>query len=196
MAIQLLTGIMASGLLLTAFLVITAKNPVLSVFYLVLAFIQASILLLVQGIEFISLLFIIVYVGAIAILFLFVVMMLNIKKVELLDNTTRYVPIGFIIGIIFIYNINEQVFNPLFTLNTFQWQFQPELIFYSFTNTRTLAEIIYTEYSVYFLMSGLILLIAMIGVIVLTISHEEEIKRQDIFSQISTEFDKTVKLNK
>ena len=81
--------------------VITAKNPVHSVFYLVLSFISASLLLILLGVEFLPVVFMIVYVGAIAILFLFVVMMLNIKLVEILDNSTRYAPVGFIIGFLF-----------------------------------------------------------------------------------------------
>jgi NADH-quinone oxidoreductase subunit J len=86
-------------------MVITAKNPVHSVFYLVLAFISASLLLILLGVEFLPVVFMIVYVGAIAILFLFVVMMLNIKLVEILDNSTRYAPIGFIIGFIFFNSV-------------------------------------------------------------------------------------------
>jgi len=102
MMIQLLTGVFASAAILTGFMVITAKNPIISVFNLVLTFINASILLLIQGVEFLSLLLIIVYVGAIAILFLFVVMMLNIKKVDLDTKHPSYIPIGFIIGMVFV----------------------------------------------------------------------------------------------
>ena len=87
--------------LVSGVMVITAKNPVHSVFYLVLAFVNASLLLILLGVEFLPVVFMIVYVGAIAILFLFVVMMLNIKLVEILDNSTRYAPIGFIVGFVF-----------------------------------------------------------------------------------------------
>jgi len=107
--LEILTGFFGVASILTGFLVITAKNPVVSVFYLVLTFINASILLLIQGVEFLSLLLIIVYVGAIAILFLFVVMMLNIKRVELVGNATRYVPVGFIIGIIFLSILKDKI---------------------------------------------------------------------------------------
>ena len=103
MIIQLLTGIFASAAVATGFLVITAKNPIISVFYLVLTFVNASVLLLIQGVEFLSLLLIIVYVGAIAILFLFVVMMLNIKLAEINEKKLRYLPIGGLLGILFLF---------------------------------------------------------------------------------------------
>ena len=192
MVIQLITSLFGLGAILSGFLTITAKNPIISVFYLVITFINASILLLVQGVEFLSLLLIIVYVGAIAILFLFVVMMLNIKTVELLDNATRYVPVGFIIGLIFLIIIKDKVF-PTFMGSSYNISIQ-DLILSTNTNTEALGSILYTEYSLYFMMSGIILMIAMIGAIILTISHEQEIKRQDIFAQIATEFDKTVLL--
>jgi NADH-quinone oxidoreductase subunit J len=194
MIIQLLTGIFASAAVATGFLVITAKNPIISVFYLVLTFVNASVLLLIQGVEFLSLLLIIVYVGAIAILFLFVVMMLNIKRVELWGNATRYVPVGFIIGLIFLSIIKDKVL-PLFGASsggTGGATAHAETHLASNTNIQALGDILYSHYSIYFLMSGVVLLIAMIGAIILTISHEEEIKRQDIFSQIATEFDKTI----
>ena len=89
----------------SAWKVITSKNPILSVFWLVLAFANASLLLLLLGVEFLPILFVIVYVGAIAILFLFVVMLLNIKLVEITENATRYAPIGIITGFIFLYQI-------------------------------------------------------------------------------------------
>ena len=196
MIIQLLTGIFATAAVATGFLVITAKNPIISVFYLVLTFVNASILLLIQGVEFLSLLLIIVYVGAIAILFLFVVMMLNIKRVELVENATRYVPVGFIIGLVFMNIIKDKfpVGNlPASEGTTFS---AIEIQLATNTNIQALGDILYTHYSIYFIMSGIILLIAMIGAIILTISHEEEIKRQDIFSQIATEFDKTIILKK
>ena len=192
MIVQLLTGIFAIGAIATGFLVITAKNPIISVFYLVLTFVNASILLLIQGVEFLSLLLIIVYVGAIAILFLFVVMMLNIKRVELVGNATRYVPVGFIIGLIFLSIIKEKVL--ILDIATAEFGTTiTELHLTTNTNIVALGDILYTHYSAYFIMSGVILLIAMIGAIILTISHEEVIKRQDIFSQIATEFDKTIK---
>jgi len=105
----ILIGSLAIGAVYSGLMVISSINPIHSVFYLVLAFINSSLLLIIMGVEFLSILFIIVYVGAIAILFLFVVMMLNIKLVEIMDNTTRYVPIGFIIGLIFLTLISSLI---------------------------------------------------------------------------------------
>jgi len=130
--------------------------------------------------------------------------MLNIKRVELVGNATRYVPVGFLIGLVFMNIIINKVpvgnwgdiFAQKDNTNTDLWVNISELHLITNTNIQALGDILYTHYSIYFIMSGIILLIAMIGAIILTISHEEEIKRQDIFSQIATEFDKTVILKK
>ena len=180
----------------SAFSVIAAKNPIHSVFYLVLSFANVAFLMLLLGIEFLSILFLIVYVGAIAILFLFVVMMLNIKSVEIADNATRYVPVGFIIGIIFILQIFKlvqeriQLENSPFIINVDNFD-----IIQNPTNIQLLGEILYTEYFLWFLIASFILLVAMLGAIVLTLEHEK-IKRQDIFAQIATDYKKTIKLKK
>jgi len=189
---EIITGIVGTAAIVTGFMVITAKNPVHSVLNLVLTFVLASILLIIIGIEFLSLLFIIVYVGAIAILFLFVVMMLNIKRVELVDNTTRYVPIGFIIGIIFLTIIKNKILLPGDASVEHSipvsdnWSSSPVISSIP-TDISSLGNILYTHYFLFFLMAGVILLIAMIGAIVLSIRHEAEIKRQDIFSQTATQ---------
>jgi NADH:ubiquinone oxidoreductase subunit 6 (subunit J) len=189
---EILIGLLGIGAIYSGLMVISSINPVHSVFYLVLAFINTSLLLLIMGVEFLSILFIIVYVGAIAVLFLFVVMMLNIKLIELIDNTTRYVPIGFIIGIIFLtllsnlldFNSNAQFINNSF-LN----------IQYS-SNIELIGNILYTEYYLFFIIASFILLVSMIGAIILTINNTSNsmIKRQDLFSQIATEYNKTIKL--
>lgn len=194
---EIITGILGTAAIITGFMVITAKNPVHSILNLVLTFIFASVLLLIIGIEFLSLLFIIVYVGAIAILFLFVVMMLNIKRVELVDNTTRYVPIGFIIGIIFLSIIKNKILPSGGSVDNIYSAVSygilngediapSSLIINKATNIEAIGQILYTHYFLFFLMAGVILLIAMLGAIVLSIRHEAEIKRQDIFSQIAT----------
>ena len=195
---ETLIGLLGIGAVYSGLMVISSINPIHSVFYLVLAFINTSILLLIMGVEFLSVLFIIVYVGAIAILFLFVVMMLNIKLVELMDNTTRYVPIGFLIGLIFLTLISS-TFN--FTYSA-PWGSLSEglelagsadsISIVNPTNTETLGYVLYTDYFLFFLIASFILLVSMIGAILLTIYHEEKIKRQDLFSQIATEYSKTV----
>ncbi len=177
-------------------MVISSRNPVHSVFYLVIAFINTSLLLIIMGVEFLSVLFIIVYVGAIAILFLFVVMMLNIKFVELLDNTTRYVPIGFIIGLIFLSLILANLVDFNFIIPGLAENNNLPLFLASHKlnnlNIESIGNILYTDYFLFFIIASFILLVSMIGAIILTIYHEDNIKRQDLFSQISTEFNKTV----
>jgi NADH-quinone oxidoreductase subunit J len=182
-------GLLGIGAIYSGWMVISSKNPVHSVFYLVLAFANITVLLLIIGVEFLSLLFLIVYVGAIAILFLFVVMMLNIKLVEIIDNTTRYVPIGFIIGLIFLSMISS-------TIGIYSTSIEGglSLKIINNTNIESLGYILYTDYFLFFIIASLILLVSMIGAIILTIYHEDQIKRQDLFSQISTEYNKTVSL--
>lgn len=175
-------------------LVISSNNPIHSVFYLVLVFASGSVLLILLGIEFLSVLLMIVYVGAIAILFLFVVMMLNIKLVEYIENTSRYVPIGFIIGIIFIYEMYKLVSEEIIS-GPLEGEKTAEYIkIWTQTNIGEIGSILYTEYVVWFIVASMILLVAMLGAIVLTLGHGEGIKRQDIYSQIGTKSEETVRL--
>lgn len=185
------------GAVYSGFMVISAINPVHSVFYLVLTFVNTSLLLLVLGVEFLSVLFIIVYVGAIAVLFLFVVMMLNIKLIELIDNTTRYVPIGFIIGIIFLTLLSNLFdFTELgFALPALGSGAMASIQVINSelpTNVELIGSVLYTDYFLFFIIASFILLVSMIGAIILTIYHSDQIKRQDLFSQIATEYNKTV----
>ena len=182
-----------AGALLSSLIVITSKNPIHSIFALVVSFANVSILLILLGVEFLGLLFLIVYVGAIAILFLFVVMMLNIKLVELLDNATRYIPIGILIGIIFyielsllLPSINEM--SSLNSISTFDF-----LNVLPFNNILLIAEYLYTDFGHFFLFASVILLVAMLAAIVLTLSHSINVKRQDLFVQINTDYNKTIK---
>ena len=169
--------------------VISSNNPIMSVFWLILAFLNAAFLLLLLGLEFLPILFCIVYGGAIGIMFLFVVMLLNIKLVEINENATRYLPIGMIIGFIFLYQI-------YFALSVGTYEASWEMVYYTglveSSNIEQLGAVLYTDYFIYFLVSSLVLLASMIGGIVLCLYHEEGIKRQDLFGQVATEFDKTV----
>lgn len=169
--------------------VISSNNPIMSVFWLILAFLNAAFLLLLLGLEFLPILFCIVYGGAIGIMFLFVVMLLNIKLVEINENATRYLPIGMIIGFIFLYQI-------YFALSVGTYEASWEMVYFSglveSSNIEQLGAVLYTDYFIYFLVSSLVLLVSMIGGIVLCLYHEEGIKRQDLFGQVATEFDKTV----
>ena len=176
----------ASLAIFSSLKVITTKNPILSVFWLVFAFLNASLLLLLVGLEFLPLLFVIVYVGAIAILFLFVVMLLNIKLVEITENTTRYAPIAILVGFFLLFSI----LNSSEVINTFIKMTTEELIpnLDNITDINLMAEILYTDFSSYFLISSLILLVSMVGAIVLCLFHETSVKRQDLFAQVSTNF--------
>ncbi len=169
--------------------VISSNNPIMSVFWLILAFLNAAFLLLLLGLEFLPILFCIVYAGAIGIMFLFVVMLLNIKLVEISENATRYLPIGMIIGAIFFYQI-------YFALSVGSYEESWDMVYFTElvqnSNIEQLGSILYTDYFIYFLVSALVLLVSMIGAIVLCLYHEEGVKRQDLFGQVATEYDKTV----
>jgi NADH-quinone oxidoreductase subunit J len=171
--------------------VISSSNPIHSVFWLILAFINAAFLLLLLGLEFLPILFCIVYAGAIGIMFLFVVMLLNIKLVEISENATRYLPIGVIIGFIFLYQIYF-VFTSGVSNYASNWDVYDFSSLVQLSNIEQMGQLLYTDYFLYFLVSSLVLLVSMIGAIVLCLYHEEGIKRQDIFAQVSTEYDKTV----
>lgn len=180
------------GAIITALLVISKNNPVHSVFFLVLTFGNASALLLLLGVEFLAIIFWIVYVGAIAILFIFVIKLINIKIVELLDNSSRYLPVGFIIGLILLFELyiyidsySERDLDLALELNNISYTFTNIL---NYTNIELLGLILYTDYWLNLILASLILLIAMIGAIILTLSHEEEVKRQDIFTQINKKY--------
>jgi len=195
--VEILIYIFSFGAFVSGFLVISSTNPVHSVFSLVMCFANSSLLLLIFGFEFLAFLFMIVYVGALAILFLFVVMMLNIRLVELIENSTRYIPIGIIIGIVLLIELlivvdKQFSMNPsnedisLFYTNN---NFTNNIKLVDYTNIETIGQMLYTEGYIYFLVASIILFIAMIGAIVMTLYHEENVKRQDVFSQISTEID-------
>lgn len=181
----------AIGAILTAFMVISKKNPVHSVFFLVLTFANTSVLLLLLGVEFLAIIFWIVYVGAIAILFIFVIKLINIKMVELVDNTTRYLPIGLIIGIVLLGEFNWFYNSYILAYNNIDTLYSYSNILH-YTNIELLGMILYTEYSMYLIIASMILLVAMLGAILLTLGHEEDVKRQDIFSQITQPNDLTL----
>lgn len=195
---ELLFIIYGLGAITAGILVISSNNPIHSIFSLVLAFANISFIMILLGVEFLGMLFLIVYVGAIAILFLFVIMMLNIKLVELLDNATRYVPIGMIIGIfllieitMLLQNIYPQVSGNITLIDTFQYS-----NIFNNSNLNSLGEVLYKEYSVNIIIASVILLVAMLAGIILTLTHEESVKRQDLFTQIATDYHQTIKLKK
>jgi NADH-quinone oxidoreductase subunit J len=176
-------------------LVISAKNPIHSVFYLVLVFLNGAGLFILAGVEFLAIIFIIVYVGAIAILFLFIVMMLNIKLVELNENMLRYLPIGGLMAIIFFFEIFLLIDHDLTSLyyngpsEDFFIPWDIHLI--NFSNLEVLGLHVYTVYFILFWMAGYILLVALVGAIVLTLHLQLNVKSQDVFKQSSSHFNKS-----
>jgi NADH-quinone oxidoreductase subunit J len=162
----------------SAVMVIAARNPVHSVLFLILAFVNAAGLFVLIGAEFLAMILIVVYVGAVAVLFLFVVMMLDVDFAELREGFLEYLPIGLVIGGIFMVELllvgGSWVINPG-TAKTITAAIPTNV-----TNTEALGLVLYTKYIYYFQIAGLVLLVAMIGAIVLTLRHKAYIKRQDI----------------
>ena len=178
-------------LFLSAIMVISVKNPVYSVLFLILTFITAACLLFLLEIEFISLIFIVVYVGAIAVLFLFVVMMLDIKITDFNRNFFKYFPIGSFLGLAFLIEISLMLTN---TLNCSSYEINDNL-YYAWvniidliTNIESIGQILYTYYFSYFLLAGIILLISMIGSIVLTLTFNRKARVQSIYKQTSRDY--------
>ena len=166
----------------SAFMVIAAKNPVHSVLYLILAFVNAAGLFVLMGAEFLAMILIVVYVGAVAVLFLFVVMMLDVDFAELRQGVLQYLPIGIIVGVIFMCELIAVVGAWVIGPNLPQAIAAP--IPGNITNTEALGRVLYTQYVYYFQAAGLVLLVAMVGAIVLTLRHKPNVKRQNIADQV------------
>jgi NADH-quinone oxidoreductase subunit J len=168
----------------SAAMVIGARNPVHSVLFLILAFFNAAGLFVLLGAEFLAMILVIVYVGAVAVLFLFVVMMLDVDFVELRQGFLNYLPIGALIGTVLLGEL---------VLVLGGWAFAPNAATIiaapipsgGVTNTVALGQILYTRYAFLFEVAGMILLVAMIGAIVLTLRHRPAVKRQSIAAQVS-----------
>ncbi len=183
MAITFFFYLFSLAAIASAMLVITARNPVHSVLFLILCFFNAAGLFVLLGAEFLAMILVVVYVGAVAVLFLFVVMMLDVDFVELREGFLNYLPIGGVIGLILLVEM---------VLLVGTWTIAPDLITHatapvtgSITNTQAIGQILYTKYVFFFQMAGLILLIAMIGAIVLTMRHKPNVKRQVIADQVA-----------
>ena len=175
--------------IISAIMVTASKNTVHSVFFLILDFISISCLFIMIGAEFLGMIMLIVYVGAVAVLFLFVVMMLNVAQQKnqwfLSKSSSHHIPIGLIISAIIFFELIIVVGG---------WKYKPELLnsknltsTYEISNTHSLGQVLYTDYIHVFQISGMILLVAMIGAIVLTFRQREGVKKQSYISQISRE---------
>ena len=174
---------------ISAIMVTASKNTVHSVFFLILDFISISCLFIMIGAEFLGMIMLIVYVGAVAVLFLFVVMMLNVAQQKnqwfLSKSSSRHIPVGLIISAIIFFELIIVIGG---------WKYKPDLVnsdnlflTRELSNTHSLGQVLYTDYIHIFQISGMILLIAMIGAIVLTFRQREGVKKQSYISQISRE---------
>ncbi len=161
---------------------VLSRNPVHSVLWLILAFLSSAGLFVLLGAEFIAMLLMIVYVGAVAVLFLFVVMMLDIDFAALKAEMARYMPLALLIGVIILIQL-AMAYGAWHTSDGFQTRLAAP-IDGSVENTAALGLLIYDKYLILFQLAGLILLVAMIGAIVLTLRHRQNIKRQDILAQM------------
>ncbi len=168
-----------------AFMVIAAKNPVHSVLFLILAFVNAAGLFVLMGAEFLAMILVVVYVGAVAVLFLFVVMMLDVDFAELRQGFLQYLPIGGVVGIIFVIELVMVVSAWVIVPNVSQVIASPIPPIASTPNTEALGHVLYTRYVYFFQAAGVVLLVAMIGAIVLTLRHKPNVKRQNISRQVA-----------
>jgi NADH-quinone oxidoreductase subunit J len=169
----------------SAVMVIGARNPVHSVLFLILAFVNAAGLFVLLGAEFLAMILVVVYVGAVAVLFLFVVMMLDVDFVELRQGFLNYLPVGALVGIVLLAEL---------VLVLAGWVFAPDVPANvalpipevdEISNTAALGQVLYTRYIYFFQVAGLILLVAMVGAIVLTLRHKEGVRRQSIAEQVA-----------
>jgi NADH-quinone oxidoreductase subunit J len=169
----------------SAVMVIGARNPVHSVLFLILAFVNAAGLFVLLGAEFLAMILVVVYVGAVAVLFLFVVMMLDVDFVELRQGFLDYLPVGALVGFVVLGEL---------LLVLASWVFAPEATtdgaapippLASKSNAQAIGEVLYTDYIYFFQAAGMVLLVAMVGAIVLTLRHKAGVKRQSIAAQVA-----------
>jgi NADH-quinone oxidoreductase subunit J len=175
-------------------MVISARNPVHSVLFLILAFFNAAGLFVIMGAEFIAMILVIVYVGAVAVLFMFVVMMLDINFVELRQGFLQYLPIGALVGLVLLAELVLIFGSWAVSPDALAMAGSPTPALTKITNTHALGQVLYTDYIFLFESAGLILLVAMIGAIVLTLRSREGVKRQRIGDQIGRTREQSVEI--
>ena len=175
-------------------MVVTARNPVHSVLFLILAFFNAAGLFVLMGAEFLAMILVIVYVGAVAVLFLFVVMMLDIDFVELRQGFVKYLPVGGLIGIVLLVELIIVAGGWVSLPDTKAAVTEP--VREGISNTAMLGRLLYTKYVYLFQAAGLILFVAMVGAIVLTLREREGVKRQKIAQQLGRTRAESVELVK
>lgn len=179
-----------------AFMVIAARNPVHSVLYLILTFFSAAGLFVLMGAEFLAMILLIVYVGAVAVLFLFVVMMLDVNFASLREGFLQYLPIGALVGFVLFLEI-------VMVIGT--WVLSPEIAHLAqspipplddVTNAEAIGRVMYTRFIYFFQAAGMVLLVAMIGAIVLTLRQRDGVKRQSITAQVGRRAEDTLEIRK
>jgi len=177
-----------------AVMVVSARNPVHSVLFLILTFFNAAALFVLIGAEFLAMVLVVVYVGAVAVLFMFVVMMLNVNFVRLRQGVMQYLPVGALVGIILL--VELVLVTGTWTLADTPEAGPPAATTGGLTNTEALGNILYTEYFYLFQAAGIILLVAIIGAIALTLRDRGDIRRQDIGAQVHRDRASAVELRK
>ena len=186
--IEALFFYMFSAVMLGAgLMVVVSRNPVFSVLFPILAFFNAAGLFVLIGAEFIAMLLVVVYVGAVAVLFLFVVMMLDINFAEMRAGFQKYLPLGLVVVGILVFELVAAIYGDAFKGASLPAM--PEI-----SNTRALGNVLYTKYMYLFQVAGLILLVAMIGAIVLTLRSRDGVKRQRIGAQIARTREESVEI--
>jgi len=184
----------ATVAVISAFMVISARNPVHAVLFLILTFVNAAGLFMLAGAEFLALILIVVYVGAVAVLFLFVVMMLDIDFAEMRQGMLQYAPIGVLVGVILLLELLLVAGSFFISPDVVSGSGLP--IDPSMSNTKALGLVLYTRYVFLFQGAGAVLLVAMIGAIVLTLRHRSTAKRQDPIKQVGRKASETLKIVK
>jgi NADH-quinone oxidoreductase subunit J len=192
----MITGILfyifAAILLASAAMVVSSRNPVHSVLFLILAFFNAAALFLIAGAEFLAMILVIVYVGAVAVLFLFVVMMLDVDFAELRSGFQRYLPIGATVGVVLLLELAIVLSGWELAPGSMQLRMSPTPA--GMSNTEAIGRILYTDYIFQFQTAGLILLVAMIGAIVLTLRDRKTSRHQNIRHQTERTVKETLQL--
>ena len=188
----LLFYIFSLAIIASALMVIFSKQPINSVLFLIFSFINAAGIFLLAGAEFLALIMVIVYVGAVAVLFLFVIMMLDFNPETIKKEVGKHLYVGLFIGFILFLEIILMMYSP--ELFSYEYQVVGNIDKTSLTNTEMLGNLIYTEYFLQFQISGFILLVAMIGAIVLTLRHRDYVRRQVVSDQVARDPELSIEL--
>ncbi|WP_455372367.1 NADH-quinone oxidoreductase subunit J [Limibacillus halophilus] len=180
----------------SAVMVIASRNPVHSVLFLILAFVNSAGIFVLMGAEFLAMILVVVYVGAVAVLFLFVVMMLDINIVEMRQGFLQYLPVGALVGLVLLIELVMVLGAWVVAPEAASVAQQPIPPIDQVTNTEAIGRVLYTDYVYLFQACGMILLVAMVGAIVLTLRQREGVRRQSISKQVSRKVGDTIEVKK